>query len=166
MEKLPENVRPHWRLKTADELKSDRRYQRLRRINPLQPVIIGAIFFGLFGAIFLIALCRDPDSGRSDWLFGVAFTTAIALFAFAAAYAFQLVGWLSLSRTPRILICTKCFTLRLPGMTRQCTCGGQLEDAAAWTIARCPACGYDLRGTPERCPECGRAVPQKTEARA
>ena len=55
-------------------------------------------------------------------------------------------------------------TALLPG--RSVVRYGRYRYRRAFKPGACSSCGYDLRGSPERCPECGTPVPHKQEASA
>jgi hypothetical protein len=40
----------------------------------------------------------------------------------------------------------------------------ELNATRRLSMLRCPSCGYDLRATPDRCPECGK-VPEKVNSK-
>jgi hypothetical protein len=55
-------------------------------------------------------------------------------------------------------------TLALPGLWLALRTGEVAKRASARRHHRCVACGYDLRATPERCPECGTLSSSKANA--
>lgn len=154
----PPDARPPWRRKTSEELEADCRRQSLGKLSPAQPAIVAAILSALLIILAAFDSWRSGDAHVKDWLIWLLIAAGVFLFAFVVAFLLQLSGVLSMPRTPRLLICTKCFRVSLPSRHRVCECGGTREDAADRTPAVCPSCGYDLRGTPDVCPECGRPM--------
>ena len=58
-----------------------------------------------------------------------------------------------------IVVCTAAiFVLGLPLIFASARFGAWLKSRRRIEAGHCPKCGYDLRATPDRCPECGTVV--------
>ena len=106
---------------------------------------------------------RQPKPRCSDARFGPvsirARMLALILSSFAAltlavALLLQLPPWLFFGGTGVILALA---ALLLPGHLRR--------ERAARRLNHCAACGYDLRHSAERCPECGADLPEELTRR-
>jgi len=147
-----DNLHMTWRRKTAAEARSDLR-RRCSRINPARSLRIACIC-AVVGV--MVGLVTGLTAGVPRYIF---FTTTTGLcfgvIALIIAYGLQVLGVLKRPRPLRLGICNRCFKLTAEGNLDVCPCGGTFEDSEGWTLNRCPKCGYDLRGSTGKCPECG-----------
>ena len=150
-------ARPTWRRKTAEERRRD---ALARDLDPRQALLMGGITALVGAAIGGWAVLETGGNARHLIVFALAGAIVLGVPAAALAYGLQATGWLSRPNRARMGICGSCFKLTLDGSLDQCDCGGTFEDIDGWTPNRCSRCGYDLRGSPHQCPECGAPLPQ------
>jgi hypothetical protein len=127
---------------------------------------IGTKVFGfasLHGQLAIgLAAGRSPPRNRRIWRTGIA-TPGVRF-----AYQWQLLGFgfdheqLG-SQTVRSLLLPAWFLLTLVALCPAYLFVSRRRDPP-FSPSHCQSCGYDLRATPERCPECGK-IPKVAEAK-
>lgn len=154
----PTEESSRWRRKSPEELSRDALQKRRAQLSPLAPAIIAILFM-------VASFARDVFGWKRLGSLPVEEALRRCVFAgiivFVLAYLYQLIkGSALLEVRTRLTICTKCFDVATGQPPGRCLCGGILDDADRWTWNRCAKCGFDLRGSERRCPECGAAIEQ------
>jgi hypothetical protein len=137
------------------------------------PLALGAAWFYAFGftddrshlrhvgvplgaaaAVLGIALTAGPRPSGSK-MAGMRWLIRIP----AWAVAFVAFGWVSIALGRLVPVVLIAMSAVLIGRGA-CEVWREKRTLRAYSLGLCPSCGYDLRATPDRCPECGATPPQ------
>ncbi len=111
-------------------------------------------FYGLEEALHWL----DPNIRTTEW--------HSAVFAVNSKPEFGMMAWLSLtSNSAGWLAIIPIYFLILPGAVPiVCAYWREHRRRCLGQLGHCTKCGYDLRASPERCPECGTSAPARFSA--